>query len=50
MGEIFSSIESSARIGHWAKAGCFEVAILKLFENARNFYNSCPELNDENVT
>ena len=35
--ECFSSIEGSARIGHWAEADCLQVAILKLVENARTF-------------
>jgi len=48
--EFFSSIEGSARIGHWAEADCLQVAILKLVKNARTFYNSCPELHGENVT
>jgi len=30
--EFFFSIESSARIGHWAEADCLQVAILKLGE------------------
>jgi hypothetical protein len=30
--------------------GCLQVAILKLVENARTFYNSCPELHGKNVT
>jgi len=48
--ELFSSIESSAKIGHWAEADCLQVAVLKLAESARTFYFSCPELHGETVT
>jgi len=42
--EFLSSIENSAKIGHWAEADCLQVAVLKLIESARTFYFSCPEL------
>jgi len=48
--EFFSSIEGSAKIGHWAEADCLQVAVLKLAESARTFYFSCPELYRETVT
>ena len=48
--EFFSSIEGSAKIGHWAEADCLQVAVLKLAESARTFYFSCPELHGETVT
>jgi len=48
--EFFSSIEGSAKIGHWAEADCLQVAVLKLAESARTFYFSCPELHGESVT
>jgi hypothetical protein len=48
--EFFSSIEGSAKIGHWAEADCLQVAVLKLAESARTFYFSCPELHRETVT
>jgi hypothetical protein len=48
--EFFSSIEGSARIGHWAVADCLQVAILKLVDSARTFYYSCPELYRESVS
>jgi len=48
--EFFSSIEGSAKIGHWAEADCLQVAALKLVESARTFYYSCPELHAESVT
>jgi len=47
--EFFSSIEGSAKIGHWAEADCLQVAVLKLAVSARTFYYSCPELHGENV-
>ena len=48
--EFFSSIEGSAKIGHWAETDCLQVAVLKLTETARTFYFSCPELHGETVT
>jgi len=48
--EFFSSIEGSAKIGHWAEADCLQVAVLKLTETARTFYFSCPELHAESIT
>jgi len=48
--EFFSSIEGSAKIGHWAEADCLHVAVLKLTESARTFYFLCPELHRETVT
>ena len=48
--ELFSSIEGSAQIGHWAKADSPHVALLKLAESARTFYLSCPELHGETIT
>jgi hypothetical protein len=48
--EFFSSIEGSARIGHWAEADSLQVAVLKLVESARTFYYSCPELHEETVS
>jgi len=47
--EFFSSIEGSAKIGHWAEADCLQAAVLNLAESARTFYYSCPELHGENV-
>jgi len=48
--EFFSSIEGSAKIGHWTETDCLQVAVLKLTETARTFYFSCPELHGETVT
>jgi len=48
--EFFSSIEGSAKIGHWAEVDCLQVAVLKLAESARTFYFSCPQLHEETVT
>jgi hypothetical protein len=49
MEEFFSSIEGSAKIGHWAEADCLQVAVLKIAESARTFYSSCLELHGEDV-
>jgi len=48
--EFFSSIEGSARIGHWAEADCLQVAVLKLVKSARIFYYSYPELHGKTVS
>jgi len=37
--EFFSSIEGSARIGHWLETDCLQVAVLGLVDNVRTFYN-----------
>jgi len=47
--EFFSSMDGSARIGHWQEADCLQVAVLKLVESARTFYYSCPELHVETI-
>ena len=37
--EFFSSIEGSARIGHWLETDCLQVAVWGLVDNVRIFYN-----------
>jgi hypothetical protein len=45
--EFFPSIEGSARGGHRLQADCLQVAVLRLVDNVRAFFNSCPELYGE---
>jgi len=47
--EILPSSEGSARIGHWLETDCFQVVVLGLVDRGRTFYNSCPELQGEDV-
>jgi hypothetical protein len=48
--EFFSTIESSAWIGKWHELDKLEVAILRLKDAAKIFYNGCSELHSEGVT
>jgi hypothetical protein len=48
--EFFSSIEGSTKIGHWAEAGCIQLAILKLVDSVRTSNFLCPDLHAETVT
>ena len=48
--EFFSSIEGSARVGNWEDTDKCQVAILKLTDAAKQFYNGCSELHLADVT
>ena len=48
--EFLSSIESSARMGLWEDADKLEIAILRLSDVAKQFYNGCLELHAPGVT
>jgi len=48
--EFFSSIEASARIGRWEEKDQVEIAILKLADSAKTFYQGCAELRAVEVT
>jgi len=48
--EFFASIEGAAQIGNWEEADQIRIAVLKLTEAARLFYNGCPELHVKDVT
>jgi len=47
--EFSPNIKGSARIGHWLETDCLQVVVLGLVDNVRTFYNSCPELQGEDV-
>ena len=42
--EIFSSIESSAKIANWIQTDQLQIAILKLSGGVKTFYHGCVEL------
>ena len=48
--EFFSSIEVSVRVGNWEDVDKCQVAILKLTDAAKQFYNGCSELHLADVT
>jgi hypothetical protein len=48
--EFFASIEGSAQIGRWEQADKLRIAVLKLTDSAKMFYNGCLELHGENAT
>ena len=48
--EFLSSIKSSGRMGLWQKADKLEIAILRLSDVAKEFYNGCLELHTPDVT
>jgi hypothetical protein len=48
--EFFNAVEGSARVGNWSDADKIQVAVLKLTESARAFYNASSELHATNVT
>ena len=42
--EFFTIIEGSAQKGRWEQADKLRIAVLKLTDSAKMFYNGCPEL------
>jgi hypothetical protein len=48
--ELFCSIEVSAQIGRWVESDKIRVAVLKLTDAAKLFYNGCPEHHTQQVT
>ena len=42
--EFLSSVESAAKIGHWSDPDKWEIAVLKLTDSAKLFYQRCTEL------
>jgi hypothetical protein len=48
--EFFDSIEGTAQIWRWEQADKLLIAVLKLTDCAKMFYNGCPELHGENAT
>ena len=50
MEDFLSSIESAAKIGHWSDPDKREIAVLKLTDSAKLFYQGCSELHAEGTT
>ena len=50
LAEFFEAIEGTAKIGNWTEADKIQVCVLRLTDNARDFYRATPELKDPNVT
>jgi hypothetical protein len=48
--DFFEAIEGSARVGNWLEADRILVAVLKLADTARAFYNASVELHEPNTT
>jgi len=48
--EFFTSIEGAAYIGKGEESAQIRIAVLKLTDAARLFYNGCPELHEKNAT
>jgi len=48
--EFFTSIEGAAYIGKWEESDQIRIAVLKITDAARLFYNGYPELHEKNVT
>ena len=48
--EFLSSIERSSRMGLWRDTDKLEIAILRLSDVAKQFYNGCLELHSPGVT
>jgi hypothetical protein len=48
--EFFASIEASTKIGRWEEIDQREIAVLRLTESAKLFYQGCSELHEEGTT
>jgi hypothetical protein len=48
--EFFKSIEGSAAVGNWQDADKVQVAVLKLTDAARQFYDGCLDLHSADTT
>jgi hypothetical protein len=48
--EFLSSIEGAARVGLWEDLDKFNVAVLRLSDSAKQFYNGCLELHLPDAT
>lgn len=48
--EFLSSIESAAKIGRWKNTDMREIAVLKLMDSAKFFYQECTEFHEESTT
>ena len=50
MNEFFETIEITARVANWSTEEMVRIAVLKVTDNARSFYNVNLELHDEKIT
>ena len=50
MEEFLARIEGATQIGNWEQSDHIKIAVLKLTDAARLFYNGCPELHEKDVT
>ena len=50
LAELFEAIEGTAKIGNWTEADKIQVCVLRLTDNARDFYRATPELRDPHIT
>jgi len=48
--EFFASTKGAAHIGKWEEPDQIRIAVLKLTDVPRLFYNGCPELHEKDVT
>jgi hypothetical protein len=47
---FFEAIDSAARIGNWTDPDRLQIAVIKLTDSARAFYNGSSEVHELNVT
>jgi hypothetical protein len=47
--EFISSIEGAAKIGRWQDSDCVQIAVLKLIDLTKSFYNACQDLHTEDT-
>jgi hypothetical protein len=47
--EFLDSVDNAAQLGRWTSSDCVRVAVLKLAEPAKSFYNTSTELHNEAV-
>jgi hypothetical protein len=47
--ELIDSTEAAARIGIWQEGDNFEIAVLKLEDSAKLFYQGCVELHAQHA-
>jgi hypothetical protein len=48
--DFIASVEAAARIGRWQDRDCFEIALLKLTDAAKVFYQGCAKLHTQEVS
>ena len=48
--EFLASIDRAATLGKWQDADCFNIALLRLADPTRAFYNACPELHTKDAS